>query len=511
MKRHFYLAGAALVLAALGRFILAVAWDRLDLVLLGAGVLIIAAAVAVNRAAIVAWYHNRRGVFALTLAISAVLLVGILVLANIVAWYHPARLDLTKSKRNTLAPETRQLLHRLAADVTLTQFARVRDTQVDALLRSFANGTPRVRAAFVDTDREPLLARQLKIVKNGTVVVEASGKRKKLEAPSEADLATAVLAVTTHEPRAICFTSGHGEHALANEAAAGLSAAKEAIEATNYRAQARSLVEQDVPPDCTVLVLAGPQHELLPIEQDRLVKFVAGGGRLLVLLDPPPAPSLADLLARWGVKPDDDIVIDTSGTGQVLGAGPAVPVAAKYGEHPITRGFEMITLYSLTRSLKPLPDPARRLAATALVETSDKSWGETDLSTTAARFDVDKDIKGPLTLAVASSWPIGPAPAAVTAASPPKSPREARVVVFGDSDFIANALIGRQGNADLLLNALAWLAGDADLISVKPRNEENRRIELSERARRVLFALVIIILPALPLVVGIAVVVRSAK
>jgi ABC-type uncharacterized transport system involved in gliding motility auxiliary subunit len=86
-----------------------------------------------------------------------------------------------------------------------------------------------------------------------------------------------------------------------------------------------------------------------------------------------------------------------------------------------------------------------------------------------------------------------------------KRGKEARVVVIGDSDFASNQYFGQQRNGDLFLNAVSWLAEDEDLISVRPRSQENRSIQMTRASSSVLFWVTIVLLPGSALVSGILV------
>ena len=66
--------------------------------------------------------------------------------------------------------------------------------------------------------------------------------------------------------------------------------------------------------------------------------------------------------------------------------------------------------------------------------------------------------------------------------------RETRIVLVGDSDFVANRYLeGVGGNLDLFLNMLSWLAKDEDLIAVRPRDPTDRQVTLTERDSNMLF------------------------
>ncbi len=113
-----------------------------------------------------------------------------------------------------------------------------------------------------------------------------------------------------------------------------------------------------VPADAKVLVLAGPTTEPFPQELEFLNSFVNAGGGLLVMIDPPPAPGLESFLKNWGVVPDKDIVLDVSGAGRLMGAGPSIPLVLRYENHKITDRFRAMTFFPLVRSVEPAKRPS---------------------------------------------------------------------------------------------------------------------------------------------------------
>src|SRR6185295_2669039 len=108
-----------------------------------------------------------------------------------------------------------------------------------------------------------------------------------------------------------------------------------------------------------------------------------------------------------------------------------------------------------------------------------------------------------------SPSPASPSPGASPAASPspadaPPTPPEGRAVVFGDSDFASNALLGFQGNQDLFLNTVAWLAQDPDLISIRPKEPEDQRMFLSSQQVSNVRWVALLLIPGAFVVMGIS-------
>jgi gliding motility-associatede transport system auxiliary component len=308
---------------------------------------------------------------------------------------------------------------------------------------------------------------------------------------------------------------GHGEHSPDGSDRAGYSAVAGALKNDNFAFDKLVLAQgKEVPPDASVLVVAGPKGDFLPAEVDMLKAYLARGGKLLLMIDPPDRPdspqptSLIALAKDWAIDIGDDLVVDVSGVGQLIGTGPSVPVVARYDQHPITDRFGMMTAYPLARSVSSISAGVNGRFAQNLVETSQNSWAEKDikgvLTSGTVKLETDKgDKAGPVSLAAAVSAPVGGAPPPDPAKKDDAPKPETRLVAFGDSDFVSNGALGIQGNKDLFLNAVNWLAQQENLISIRPRDPQDRRITLTAERERQVFWLAVVVIPGLILVGGI--------
>jgi len=284
-----------------------------------------------------------------------------------------------------------------------------------------------------------------------------------------------------------------------------MAMAKKALENQYYGVKKLMLVtKKTIPSDCDVLVIAGPQTNLLQPETDAIQKYLKNGGKVLALIDPPPSTGLNDLVTKWGVIPDNDVVLDFSGVGQLFGAGPAIPVASHYGTNPIVKDLKrMITAFPLARSLSKEKNADSKLHIENLVQTGANSWGETNLKLfldqKKAGFDKGQDKKGPLTLGMVVTKDVTDSSGVVD------SKKKSRLVVFGDSDFATNAWFHFQKNGDLFLNAVNWLAEEEDLVAIRPRSPEDRRVNLTKAQSKMLFWFGVVLFPLAIVLVGIGV------
>jgi ABC-type uncharacterized transport system involved in gliding motility auxiliary subunit len=145
------------------------------------------------------------------------------------------------------------------------------------------------------------------------------------------------------------------------------------------------------------------------------------------------------------------------------------------------------------RSLAIAKTPPQDVTATALILTSQQSWGETNLaslqSTQQIAFDPTTDIAGPLTLG----------------ASAENFTTKARVVVFGNSIFATDKAFDAYGNADLFTNSVDWAAGQGALINITPRTPVTRTFNAPGQIPYIAILLAsVILVPGFVLVAGIS-------
>lgn len=472
-------------------------------------------------------FFGRRQAREGALATSGVALaLGILVAANYVLSRQNVRWDLTAAQQYSLSPQTQRVLEALEAPVSVLVFAREAEFPgYRDRLDEYSYVSPRVNVEYVDVDRNPVRARQYEVQAYGTIVFEYEGRVERTTSNSEQELTNALIKAVEGEERTVYFVQGHGERDPEGDDRDGYGAVRDALGRDNFRVETVVLAQTgEAPADATVLVVAGPTTDLLPAEADVLRDYLDGGGKLLLMLDPPdtedapPQPNLAALAGEWGIELGADVVVDASGVGQLLGTDASVPVAATYPPHAITDGFNLLTAFPLARSVRPVAGGVAGRVGEVVVETGARSWAEADLSQLAAgevTLDEDAgDVPGPVPIAAVVAQTIDePEPAdegddgedgaedeaetgAEDEADDDDPPLQARLAVFGDSDFAANAAVGIQGNRDLALNTINWLAQQENLIAIRPREPEDRRITLTADQQARIYWLSLVVLPA---------------
>jgi gliding motility-associatede transport system auxiliary component len=452
-----------------------------------------------------------------TLAAATVLVVlGILVAINYLGTRHNKRWDLTAAQQFSLSDQSKKILQDLKEPVKIRVFARSTDfPRFRDRLDEYQYQSKQVSTEYIDAEQKPAVAQQYGVTQLGTVVFEYKGRTEKATADGEQELTNALIKVVQGRTPKVYFTQGHGEKDTTGSDRGGYSAIAGALKGENFVVDKLVLAQSaDVPADADVIVIAGPKTDFLEPEIGLLKKYLARGGKLFVMLDPvikadqPQPTGLQALLKDWGIEADNDIVLDVSGMGRLIGTDESVPVAASYPPHPITENFNLLTAYPLARSISPVEGGVNGHTAQKLVETSPSSWGETNIKSLtggeAAKLDEGQDKKGPVSLGAAVSATATNIPAPKTPAKDESAkPAETRVVAFGDSDFSSNGWLGIRGNRDLFLNTVNWLALQENLISIRARDPQDRRITLTENQVNLIRLLTIFVVPGLVLLAGV--------
>ena len=489
-----YLAAAVLLLGSLAWFVINRSADVYVQVGLALAVLALAGAILLDPQRVRGALTGRQARYGSNAALLTIAVVGILGVANYLAYNNPQSVDLTETRDFSLTPETLLILDQLQGPVHLIGFYTADSADGRDLSRALfdvyqRNGRGKVSYEFVDPRANPIAADRFGVQRDASVVVAAGAASEVLSYPSEEELTGAILRMTNPEERKVYFVVGHGERDLEATDEAGYSELRRALVAKNYQVESLSpLSAGAIPEDALALVVAGPTTDLQPEESQLIQEYLAQGGALVLLSEPTAALAAAEplnplgeyLAEEWGVAFQDDLVLDLNSSL------PLTAIAAEYGEHAITARMRNLRSYfpsARSLRLEPVENPLLQLSP--LVRTADNSWGEADYAGLTEGgnlvFDEGQDVAGPLLLAAAAE----------------DLETGSRLVVIGDSDFAANADFLGLGNGDLLVNSIDWAAHQDKLISLTPKPAISRFVlPPSAQAIGGMFLVTVVLIPA---------------
>ncbi|HYK42268.1 MAG TPA: GldG family protein [Thermoanaerobaculia bacterium] len=468
---------------------------------------------------------TRRRTSAVAILLGVALVVGV----NWLGARHWWRGDWTSTRLYSISETTRKTVSALKEPVRVTVFMRKGAPlyqPISEILNRYRALSPKIEVEYLDPERNPARAQSLVQefgIKQNTVVFQSGNRKKYVEEDKLADFdfagagmggapeikafrgeeafTSAILDVTDARVPKIYFTTGHGEPTIeSTERLRGFAEAKQALERQNRTVAGwDSLGKGNLPADATVVVVAGPRTALLEPELTALSRYLAGGGRLLVLADPvipgPGAPpsdyGLGPLLGSAGLRLSDDIVIDPANAVPQVGA--ETVIANRYGSHPVVRSLsseQLPVVFPLARSVAKTDKPPAGWSQTMLVETTPDGWGETSLDKLDEVKKDPADHAGPVAIAMAG------------APADPKN-RAGRLIVFGNSRFAANGALANAGNANLFLNSVSWLAGQERLVGIAPKTPEQASLPMTRSQVNRLGILAVFGMPVFAILAGV--------
>jgi len=505
-------------------------------------------------------FLGKRGVEAgINAIISTSALLLILGLVNFLGLKYSVKIDLTENNLYTLSPQSQQLISNLSQPLKVYIFDNPPNDFDRKLLQDYERKNNKFQYQFVNPQVDINLAKKFNVTRLGDVYLEYGDKQQLAQTLSpqnrlsEIKLTNAIAKIQQTTQPIIYILQGHGESAM-EEGQVSISQAVTTLRDKGYTVNSLTLATSPlIPPDANVLIISNPEKELLEGEIKIIQKYLDDGGGLLVMYNAGSNVNLEEILKKWGIKFDDRLVVDASGTGEVFGLGPSITIIVDYGAHPITQNFgNGMSLFPWARPI--ITETVTDVTATPFLITNSQSWGERNPEGENVELDPTVDLQGPLNIGVAltkknliksisksqedssnikndleiknnenltlkeeSVKKVNPdnnlhLPPKMKTPSEEKTNSETlsnpqssqtRMVVIGNANFATDGWFQQQLNSDLFINTVGWLANEKDsTLSISPKEATNRRINLTTFQAGLIGWLALFIIPALAFTVS---------
>lgn len=249
---------------------------------------------------------------------SVVLALALAVSTAALAYRLDMSLDIQMAVGNTgFSARTSGVLSEIRGELGVTAFVSRKDPsfrETAHFLRSLARaseaqGGARISVSFVDPRWDLGSAERLvrSGVKEGSIVFRRGHRTESVSVAGGCDERACVSAIMRvampPQRRSVYWTTGHGEASFDTYGAFGMSDIARDVARDGYRNEKLDLASvQQVPPDCALVVVAGPKDEFPRVESGRLEAYLRQGGRMLVLVATDDSRGVLTLLSAWGVR-----------------------------------------------------------------------------------------------------------------------------------------------------------------------------------------------------------------
>jgi hypothetical protein len=419
------------------------------------------------------------------------LVLSVVVMVNYLSRDYSTRIYLSAHTRNPLSPQTIKFLQTLTNQIQVTIYYQPDETYfttVVDLLKEYHRVNPRVSVQVVDSTRDAAAAQQLKVKyekygflaalpqKNVIIFDAGEGRVKAVDGDvltqrvpemlpdlkyrfrttafdGERVFTSTLATVINPRPLKVYFLQGHkeGQFDSGDEQLGYLKLAsviRENYAQVDYLSLKPALAV--VPADCNLLVVAGPTERLEELELAKIDQYLSQAGHsLLVLLNAhSPNTGLERILAKWGVEVSPNVIAEPMNSAS---DSDVIVIADRFSHtHPIVNPLlrEQMSLCLLSPlSIGQLRSATRAADAPPVEEivfSSPESYVRGNPQSERRSY--------PLAVAVEK----GAIERVVTGTT--------RLVVAGDSLFLANGLIRNAANRDFATAAINWLLDRPGLI-----------------------------------------------
>ena len=390
----------------------------------------------------------------------------VILIGYLTSQYHYAK-DVTQANRNILTQGSVNILKQMKEPVNITVYATLDDANrgdtfrkgVKDFVARYQREKKNITLTFINPSEEPKLAQEAGIKQDGEVVVEYNKRTEHISPPiAEQEMTNLLVRLSRTNTQPIMFLDGHGERHLQGIKNHDIGEFGKQLEAKGFKfANPDLTIAQAVPANGAMLVIASPQVDVSEIEAKKIKAYLESGGNLLWLLDDNNLRGMKEVADYLGFTVSPGIAVDM--TAAQYGADAKVAFASLYGDHAITRNFQLRTLFPEAHEIDAQASDEFGWKVGRLVEVAPNGWLESDISKSGVKnqkvvFDEKVDKRGPINIGVALEREYGK--------------KGQRVVVMGNANFLSNTFITNGGNLDFGVNIVNWLAGDDKLITIQP-------------------------------------------
>lgn len=459
-------------------------------------------------------YRAARWLRTTNLVLQAVLFISLFGGLNYLALHYHWRFDLSQNHRYSLSPETisylQELKHPVHIVVTLTPDSDNADVaeayrDVQNLLREYVYITStnydsktgrdgRITVDYLDVYQNRREAESLGIDEANVIVFLCAPDHRRaiglnelynyshdrrVAFKGEQTITAAILDVSNPQKKKIYFLDGHGQMKLDDVSPMrGLSMLRDELRLRNFDVETLDLsATRRVPDDASLIVICAPTGPFQPFEEELLRQYLTNrAGRIILTLDPTVNCGLDNLFSDWGIRVDDDAVLDIN-PEFVTDSGDLM-IRDFNRNHPVTKSlvdYKLALRIGVPRSVRPEPDrpPDRALNVTVLARSSPTSWGEFGYRVQRTHlFNPGTDLHGPLGVAIASER--------VSPGALPLSVPGGRLIVIGTGDVFSNRRLADQGCQVLALNSINWAVDRDTQLHFPPRPIQRFQLSLSQ-------------------------------
>lgn len=429
----------------------------------------------------------------LTKTITTILLMAILITIFILLnlWAKNINLpmfDITPEKLYSLSNDSKAQMEKIQKEVVMYFFGYEENSVVIDLAKQYQECNEHIMVEVVDLTARPDLKEEYGLESDTQAIVVEAGSKSKIIMPNELysydyttgeeidlieqKLTNAVLDTTIDKKPNVYVLTSHGEYSINSESSGKtmqLMAAYIVNDINNINSL-DLLVEEKVPENCDVLMIATPEKDFSEVETNKIIDYIQRGGKILWLNDPvfsqQEFTNIQRILDLYGISFGKGIMVETD-SARIVFQNPEL-IRPDVATHRITQGIDTDggVMFMDATKINLVGEEEREklnLTVNELLRSSEKSFFRSDLSISSYSA-TEKDEKGSALLGAEIVKKV-------------KEDTESTLIVYASNLFASDTslTIGNSyaqvlmlyNNKDLVLNSIAYLSEREDAITIR--------------------------------------------
>lgn len=437
-------------------------------------------------------------------------------------------IDMTAGGIYEVSDQTRDYLETLGEEIVFTVLADQNDyetlqgyAQINELMRKYvlySNGKIQIR--YVNVYQNPSFLNDYptsQTLREGAVIIESSQRYTAYQIDdfyefttdetfdetyisgnvAEQKLTSGIRFVTMESLPQIVMLAGHGE--------ANLSEFDTLISQNNYAVETINLLQDDIPEGTNLVVLNAPQSDFTVEEIDKLDRYLERNEAALLYLYSPnygEHPVLERFAAEWGVRFVQELVVDPNRA--VGGLNYIAPLVIKSDvTSTLEKTTNTILMMALPGHIELLWESRSARSLVPLLRTSDGSYSKHMDETLSTLEQESGDAEGPFCLGVMSEQ----------RQFKDQQEQTSRVFFYASDTLLADTFLQTSNlmNRSYASALLSYLYKQEDTVVFEAKTMESDLLVMTGDTATGIFWGFVVALPALTLVLGLAIWLRRRR
>lgn len=421
-----------------------------------------------------------------------IITIAILILINLVVGQFNRTFDLTKESIYSLSEETKEVLENIENDINIytlfsTGYSDGVLNKVEQVISEYSQYSSKIKVSNVDLYLHPdftkKYANENNSVEVNSIIVEMGDKYRvinysdyyiqsdssSLEKLSiESNLTSAVQFVNMETSPKIYFIIGHDETDFNH-----FTTLVDSLKISNYDMDSLNLIDNEIPSDCTALVITPGARDFTKEEAEKVKSYLADDGRAFFLIggsDSNNFKNLMSIINAYGVSLANGYVLEGQQDKYYRYPYAVFPSIEEHKVNSVLLNKEYMTYAVASQAVTELEVKKQGLIIEPLLTTTDSSYIKAEGNSSPNKEA--NDIEGPFNIA-----------AAVTDNSYSDKSHSTKIVVCGlsyyfiDPDYDSMVV---NGNSTFVVSALNWLNDKSRGVSIAPKTISGDAVLIDE-------------------------------